>query len=76
LADVDLVTLPFLIEDLILLPSCPGLSSRILVEKWLQEGSEPAVLMFVGAVVVALVWSFRALPIVSSILTCLDLMFV
>jgi hypothetical protein len=32
--------------------------------------------MFVGAVVVALGWSFLAPPIVSSILTCLDLMFV
>jgi hypothetical protein len=55
LADVGFVTLLFLLEDLILLPS---LLSQNLVEDWLQRGSEQAVLMFVEAVVVALVWSF------------------
>jgi hypothetical protein len=36
----------------------------------------PAVLMFVEAVVVALVWSFRVRPIVTSFPTCLDPMVV
>jgi hypothetical protein len=58
LADVGFVTLLFLLEDLTLLSSCPGLSLRILVEDLLQGGSELAVLMFVGAGVVAIVWSF------------------
>jgi hypothetical protein len=55
LADVGFVTRLFLLKDLILLPS---LSSQNLVENWLQGGSEPGVLLFVGAVVFALVWSF------------------
>jgi hypothetical protein len=45
------------------------------VEDWLQRGSALAVLMCVGAVVVVLVWSLWALPIVPSILTCLGLVF-
>jgi hypothetical protein len=44
--------------------------------KMVAGGLELAVLMFVGAVVVALVWLFRAPPIVSSIPKCLGLVFV
>jgi hypothetical protein len=55
MADIGFVTLLFLLEDLILLPS---LLSQNLVEDWLQRVSAPAMLMCVGAVVVVLVWSF------------------
>jgi hypothetical protein len=54
-ADIGFVTLLFLLEDLILLPS---LLLQNLVEDWLQRVSAPAMLMCVGAVVVVLVWSF------------------
>jgi hypothetical protein len=52
LADVGLVTQLFLLKDLILLPT---LLLQNLVGNWLQGGLEPAVLLLVGAVVVALV---------------------
>jgi hypothetical protein len=54
MADAGFITLLFLLEDLILLPS---LLLQNLVEDWLQRGSALAVLMCVGAVVVVLVWS-------------------
>jgi hypothetical protein len=56
-ADVGFITLLFLLEDLILLPSlCPGLLLLLLVEDSLQGDSVLVVLTFVGAVVIALVW--------------------